>query len=78
MGVYEFSNYAAGTFSVFKKLVDLTKEGCFTFIGGGDTAAAAKYFGVEAEMSWISTGGGATLTFLEGVEMPALDCVSDR
>lgn len=52
MGVYEFGNYSAGTSSLFKKLVDLTKNGgCFTFIGGGDTAAAAKYFGVEGDLS---------------------------
>ncbi|MBR6071236.1 MAG: phosphoglycerate kinase [Acholeplasmatales bacterium] len=78
MGVFEMKNYAAGTVGVCDLLAKLTKEGASTIIGGGDSAAAAEQLGYASKVSHISTGGGASLEYLEGKELPGIKCVDDK
>ncbi len=73
MGVFEFPEFAKGTAAVAQGLIDATKAGAFTIVGGGDSAAAVRRLGFdEAGFSHISTGGGASLEFLEGKTLPGL------
>lgn len=76
MGVFEMSNYANGTISVCDAIAHL--EDATTIIGGGDSAAAAIQFGYEDKVSHISTGGGASLEYLEGKELPGVVCVDEK
>ncbi len=76
MGVFEMSNYAGGTIAVAQTLADL--KDAITVIGGGDSAAAVNQLGFGDKMSHISTGGGASLEFLEGKGLPGVDAVNDR
>ena len=78
MGVFEMKNYAAGTIGVCDLLAKLTKEGAATIIGGGDSAAAAEQLGYASKVSHISTGGGATLEYLEGKTLPGIACVDEK
>jgi len=78
MGVFEMKNYAAGTIGVCDLLAKLTKEGASTIIGGGDSAAAAEQLGYAEKVSHISTGGGASLEYLEGKELPGIKCVDEK
>ncbi len=75
MGVFEMKNYAAGTIGVCELLANL--EGANTIIGGGDSAAAAESLGYANKMSHISTGGGASLEYLEGKVLPGIACVDE-
>lgn len=77
MGVFEMKNYAAGTVGVCDLLAKLTKEGAATIIGGGDSAAAAEQLGYASKVSHISTGGGASLEYLEGKVLPGIACVDE-
>ena len=73
MGVFEVAQFAEGTRAVAQGLVDATKAGAFTIVGGGDSASAVRNLGFdEAGFSHISTGGGASLEFLEGKTLPGL------
>ena len=76
MGVFEMKNYAAGTIGVCELLANL--KGAKTIIGGGDSAAAAEQLGYASKMSHISTGGGASLEYLEGKELPGIACVDEK
>ena len=76
MGVFEFENFAHGTIGVCKALAGL--EDATTIIGGGDSAAAAASLGYEDDFSHISTGGGASLEYLEGKELPGLAAINDK
>ncbi|MGD8427199.1 MAG: phosphoglycerate kinase [Balneolaceae bacterium] len=78
MGVFEMENYAEGTFSVAEALADATKQGATTIIGGGDSAAAIKKAGLEDQVSHVSTGGGASLMFLEGKDLPGVVALTDK
>lgn len=78
MGVFEIADTATGTFEMARLLADLTDRGAVTVIGGGDSAAAAEKAGVAGRISHISTGGGASLEFLEGKHLPGVDALSDR
>ena len=77
MGVFEFDNFATGTNEVAKALVDI-KETATTIIGGGDSAAAVIQMGLSDGISHISTGGGASLEYLEGKVLPGIKAVKDK
>jgi phosphoglycerate kinase len=76
MGVFEMSNFAQGTIKVCEALAKL--EDATTIIGGGDSATAAQQLGFEEDFSHISTGGGASLEYLEGKELPGIAVISDK
>lgn len=78
MGVFEIPDFAKGTFAIAKAVAEATQKGATSVIGGGDSAKAVKAAGVASQMSFISTGGGASLEFLEGKELPGVAALSDK
>ena len=76
MGVFEFPKYAKGTIAIGDSIALATKLGSFSLVGGGDSVAAVKQFGLENKMSYISTGGGAMLESLEGKILPGIKALS--
>lgn len=77
MGVFEFDNFAIGTNAISLALVEATEFGAVTIIGGGDSASAIKKAGLDDKVSHVSTGGGASLEFLEGKELPGVAALTD-
>lgn len=76
MGVFELSNFASGTIHVARALADATSKGCFTLVGGGDSVAAVNKFHLADQVSYVSTGGGAMLEYLEGKELPGIAAIN--
>ena len=76
MGVFEMEAFAAGTIAVANALVEATKNGSFTLVGGGDSVAAINQFGLANDVSYVSTGGGAMLESLEGIELPGVRAIT--
>lgn len=77
MGVFEMKKFEAGTKAAADAVVAATKNGAFSLIGGGDSAAAVAKFGVENEVSYVSTGGGALLEYFEGKELPGIKAINE-
>lgn len=78
MGVFEMDNFAKGTNAIAIALVEATENGAITIIGGGDSASAIKKAGVEEKVTHVSTGGGASLEFLEGKVLPGVAALNDK
>jgi phosphoglycerate kinase len=75
MGVFEMDNFAKGTIAIAKALVTATENGSFTLVGGGDSVAAVNKYNLADKVSYVSTGGGAMLEYLEGKELPGVAAI---
>jgi phosphoglycerate kinase len=78
MGMFERAQFSRGTVAIARAIAEATKQGAVTVVGGGDTVAGVKMAGVEQQVSHISTGGSATLEFLEGKNLPGVAVLSDK
>mgnify|MGYP006185189291 CR=1 FL=1 len=77
LGVFEMESFANGTIELGNYIAEATKNGAFSLVGGGDSVAAVKQFGLEPKMSYVSTGGGAMLEMLEGRVLPGIAAILD-
>ena len=77
MGVFEMDNFSNGTKKIGEAICKATKNGAFSLVGGGDSVAAVKQFGFAEKVSYISTGGGAMLEYLEGKQLPGVTAIQD-
>lgn len=77
LGVFEMENFAKGTITLGNYIAESTENGAFSLVGGGDSVAAVKQFGLEDKMSYVSTGGGAMLEMLEGKVLPGIAAILD-
>lgn len=75
VGVFEMEKFAVGTIKLGDFIAEATKNGAFSLVGGGDSVAAVKQFGLESKMSYVSTGGGAMLEMLEGRILPGIQAI---
>jgi phosphoglycerate kinase len=75
MGVFEMESFQKGTVSVANSIVEATSNGAFSLIGGGDSVAAINKFKLADKVSYVSTGGGAMLEYLEGKELPGIKAI---
>ncbi len=75
LGVFEMENFAKGTIELGNYIAEATENGAFSLVGGGDSVAAVKQFGLEPKMSYVSTGGGAMLEMLEGKTLPGIAAI---
>ncbi|MFA4858160.1 MAG: phosphoglycerate kinase [Candidatus Margulisiibacteriota bacterium] len=78
LGVFEMDKFAKGTIEIAKMVAQATANGAISIIGGGDSASAVKKAGLTDKMTFISTGGGASLEFLEGIVLPGVACLLDK
>lgn len=76
LGVFEMSNFAVGTQALGDSIAEATKQGAFSLVGGGDSMAFVKQFGYADKVSYVSTGGGAMLESLEGLELPGVVAIN--
>jgi phosphoglycerate kinase len=77
MGVFEMPKFEAGTKAIAEAVVKATESGAFSLIGGGDSAAAVAKFNLTEEVSYVSTGGGALLEYMEGKELPGVKAINE-
>ncbi len=77
VGVFEIPAFAKGTNKVAEMLAKATEKGAFTLVGGGDSVAAVTQMGFAKKVSYVSTGGGAMLEYLEGIELPGIAAIRD-
>jgi phosphoglycerate kinase len=77
MGVFEMSNFANGTKSIAQAVANATSKGAFSLVGGGDSVAAVNQMGLADDVSYVSTGGGAMLEFLEGKKLPGIQAIEE-
>jgi phosphoglycerate kinase len=77
MGVFEMEKFEGGTKAIAIAVVNATKNGAFSLIGGGDSAAAVAKFNFTDDVSYVSTGGGALLEYMEGKELPGVKAIND-
>jgi phosphoglycerate kinase len=77
MGVFEMENFQQGTVDVANSIVEATSKGAFSLIGGGDSVAAINKFGLADKVSYVSTGGGAMLEYLEGITLPGIKAINE-
>ena len=75
LGVFELEKFSQGTISLGNFIAEATANGTFSLVGGGDSVAAVKQFGLEPKMSYVSTGGGAMLEMLEGKTLPGIAAI---
>ena len=78
MGVFEFENFQRGTKQIAHDIVKATEQGAFSLVGGGDSVAAINKFGLADQVSYVSTGGGAMLEYLEGIELPGITAIRNN
>jgi phosphoglycerate kinase len=78
MGVFEFDKFAVGTNAIAQAIADATEKGAFSLIGGGDSVAAISKNGLDSKVSFVSTGGGAMLEYLEGKELPGIKAIANN
>ena len=78
VGVFEMGKFAAGTKAVAETIAESTRNGAYSLIGGGDSIAALNLFHISKEVSYISTGGGAMLEYLEGIELPGIKALEEN
>ena len=77
MGVFEMEKFSGGTIAVANAIVAATQKGAFSLIGGGDSVAAINQFNLADKVSYVSTGGGAMLEYLEGIELPGIAAIKN-
>lgn len=77
IGVFEMSNFSAGTVALGDSIAEATRQGAFSLVGGGDSVAFVKQFGYGEKVSYVSTGGGAMLESLEGLELPGVAAINN-
>ncbi|MCK5693790.1 MAG: phosphoglycerate kinase [Bacteroidales bacterium] len=75
MGVFEMPNFQKGTVSIAQAIAESTAKGCFSLVGGGDSVAAINKFGLADKVSYVSTGGGAMLEYIEGITLPGIKAI---
>jgi len=75
MGVFEMPNFQKGTVSIAQAIAESTAKGCFSLVGGGDSVAAVNKFGLADKVSYVSTGGGAMLEYIEGKILPGIKAI---
>ena len=75
MGVFEMENFQKGTRSVAEAICAATAEGAFSLVGGGDSVAAVNKYNMKDKVSYVSTGGGAMLEYIEGKELPGIKAI---
>ena len=75
MGVFEMENFQKGTKSVALAIADATAKGAFSLVGGGDSVAAVNKYELKDKVSYVSTGGGAMLEYIEGKELPGIKAI---
>lgn len=78
MGIFEIDAYAKGTEAVAKAIADATAKGAISIVGGGDSVAALEKFNLKSKINHVSTGGGASLEYLEGKELPGVKVLKDK